>query len=602
MIVPMRHVTLLCLASSRGQALETLADLGVLHLEVNVAAGQPTGEAGDLRRQWRRSRAALQEIELIAQEAGDGKARRRAAGSRQDFSLDKVTQEVESFNRRTRQAESLRRDLVQWRPFGSFDPAWITRLREEGVAVHLFRCDASAAPEPEAGGAVRILHRDHHHAWGVAVGTEEAPAGCSTLPLPDRHTAELEKEYQALAGEIRRQRELLLALHRHLARWRRELLEIEDRLAAAHALDAMGRQGELAWLTGFCPVSGIDDLRREAARSGWGIVHREPRPEEAVPTLIRRPRWLKPVKSVFDILGINPGYREADISAVFMVFFTVFFALLIGDAGYGGLILAATLMARKKMPGAPGYPFAMLILLSLATMVWGALSGNYFGIPPAALPQLLRPPDHLLEKMRDREVMMGLCFIIGAVHLTLAHLWNALVLWPSAKALAQAGWVVLVWSMYYTARGMVLASAGFPSLLPWAFLAGLLLVVFFMTGRDEFRHRWIDHAMLPLSLAGCLVDVISYIRLYAVGVATLQVAESFNQMALSFDLPLLLRLPLVALVLILGHALNIALCGLGILVHAVRLNTLEFSQHKGLEWAGFAYNPFSRRAPRRAAP
>jgi len=91
-----------------------------------------------------------------------------------------------------------------------------------------------------------------------------------------------------------------------------------------------------------------------------------------------------------------------------------------------------------------------------------------------------------------------------------------------------------------------------------------------------------------------VVDVISYIRLFAVGMASLQVAQSFNTMALGLELPLAARIPVVALILLLGHGLNIVLGALGILVHAVRLNTLEFSQHKGLEWAGSAYRPFRR--------
>lgn len=602
MIVPMQHVTLLCLGADRRQALDVLARLGVLHVEATADAVQ-SDAVKTAEQQRRRARAALDEIKLLAQESGH-KIRRNPPEDPQAARLDTIIETAEALNRNQRKAERLRQALAQWQPFGHFDPGDVRQLSATGLPVRLFRCEARSLPaltastpntsESGRGSAIRVLHQDAQHAWGVQVGGEALPAGCQPLDLPEKPTAEIEHDYQRLKEAIRTEQVRLLAAHHHLPELYQALESLADRVDAARAWAAMGEKGPIAWLTGFCPAAQIDILRQAAAREGWGLSLRDPRPNESVPTLVRRPNWLQPVKAVFDVLGIHPGYREADISGVFLVFFTVFFAMLVGDAGYGAIVLAGTLLARRKLPRAPRYPFAMLTLLGLATLAWGILSGNYFGIAPERIPGWMLPPAGLMQGLRRRETLMQVCFLIGAVHLTLAHLWNGLLLWPSRKTLAQLGWVILVWCMYYTACGMVLQT-GFPALLPWAFIAGVMLVVLFMTNRDEFRHKWIDHAMLPLTLAGCLVDVISYIRLYAVGVATLQVAESFNTMALSFEMPLVLRLPVVALVLLLGHALNLALCGLSILVHAVRLNTLEFSQHKGLEWAGFAYRPFCKR-------
>jgi V/A-type H+-transporting ATPase subunit I len=110
------------------------------------------------------------------------------------------------------------------------------------------------------------------------------------------------------------------------------------------------------------------------------------------------------------------------------------------------------------------------------------------------------------------------------------------------------------------------------------------------------KKDWIHHAMFPLSMVNCFVDIVSYIRLFAVGLASLSVAQSFNDMAMQFDWSRIWTLPIMAGILLLGHGLNIALCALGILVHGVRLNTLEFSMHKGLEWKGIPYQPFTRKS------
>jgi V/A-type H+-transporting ATPase subunit I len=92
------------------------------------------------------------------------------------------------------------------------------------------------------------------------------------------------------------------------------------------------------------------------------------------------------------------------------------------------------------------------------------------------------------------------------------------------------------------------------------------------------------------------VDVVSYVRLFAVGSASLAVAVAFNQMAIGNGINSILSGVIAALILFMGHALNILLCAMGVLVHGVRLNTLEFSGHVGMQWAGFKYNPFARRA------
>ena len=180
------------------------------------------------------------------------------------------------------------------------------------------------------------------------------------------------------------------------------------------------------------------------------------------------------------------------------------------------------------------------------------------------------------------------------IHLTLAHLWNALVLAPSRKALAQIGWIGVVWLMFYVA-GMLVVGKPMPACVPWIGGAGVVLIALFMTDPKDFKTEWINHPMLVLNLISCLVDVISYIRLFAVGMASAQIAMNFNQMAMGLPLPPWVKPLGVVLDLALGHGLNLVLAALSVLVHAVRLNTLEFSNHKGLTWSGQPYSPFTRK-------
>jgi V/A-type H+-transporting ATPase subunit I len=364
--------------------------------------------------------------------------------------------------------------------------------------------------------------------------------------------------------------------------------EIEAREQFVLVRDGMGAWDRISYLTGFCPEERVAVLQAAAKRHGWGLLIRDPGPDEQTPTLLRNALWVQPIKAVFDMLGILPGYREIDVSACFLLFFSLFFAMLVGDAGYGAIFLGLTLLARRKMPKAPFQPFALMIVMSVATMVWGVLTGTYFGI--AELPPVLR--SLRIDWLTNEDNLKLLCFIIGTVHLMVAHAWNGWLNRRSLQSLAQLGWVGTTLCMFYLSRFMVLGG-GLPAFV-WPVLGGsVVLIVLFMTPLKAMKDEWFNHVMLPLSLVSNFMDVISYVRLYAVGMASLALAMAFNEMAAGFGVGVGGRIAAVV-VLFLGHTLNLVLAGMGVMVHGVRLNALEFSSHIGLSWTGIAFRPFVR--------
>jgi len=351
-------------------------------------------------------------------------------------------------------------------------------------------------------------------------------------------------------------------------------------------------------------VSLVSRLTSSARESGWGILLRDPAEGEIPPTLINPPKFVRPVKALFEGLGIAPAYTEADVSVPFMCYFSLFFAMLVGDGAYGVIILAATLFLRKKL--AKRW-FVLLLVFSLATIAWGALSDTWFGAHlllkelPAHpgtfvarwtwLPSWVFAPARWLGGMNaapghQYDNMMFLCFTIGVTHLMLARIWNGICKLNSWECLSEFGWAGVVLFMYLLTNTIV---GIFPALPNWALgMFGVSFLVLFV------RAKGMDKGMLFLNTMSVLGDIISYVRLFAVGLASVQVAANFNGMALDLGLPIWIKwLPLV-LIMLIGHALNLAMAGLSVLVHAVRLNTLEFSNHKGISWAGYAFRPFSR--------
>jgi len=127
-----------------------------------------------------------------------------------------------------------------------------------------------------------------------------------------------------------------------------------------------------------------------------------------------------------------------------------------------------------------------------------------------------------------------------------------------------------------------------------AFVGGIVLIVLFMMPPKEIKDGWFNLALLPLNLVSNFTDVVSYVRLYAVGTAGFAVANAFNNMIFPGGETSIVGLLIGAVLAFLAHTLNILLSTMGVLVHGIRLNTLEFSNHKGISWSGSAYRPFAK--------
>jgi len=281
----------------------------------------------------------------------------------------------------------------------------------------------------------------------------------------------------------------------------------------------------------------------------------------------------------------------------FMCYFSLFFAMLVGDGAYGAIFLAATLALRKKLPRSW---FVLLTVFSSATVLWGILSNTWFG---AGMPFLAGLPTVRWLADPSYHNMMLLCFTIGVSHLMLARIWNGVCRLPDSTAVAEFGWAGVLFFMYLVTNSIVGIFSGIPSWAFWVFGAALVCVFGFSVKPSELKTRGAELGMLPLNIMSALGDIISYVRLFAVGLASVKVAENFNSMATGLVagadaiwVKALMSVAMVA-ILVVGHGLNLAMAGLSILVHAVRLNTLEFSNHKGVSWAGYAFSPFKKNTP-----
>lgn len=369
---------------------------------------------------------------------------------------------------------------------------------------------------------------------------------------------------------------------------------LEDRLNTRKVLEGMGDiGGSIKYLRGFIPTESVEKFKRKVKQKEWGYQITEPKNPDEVPVYIKNPKWVSIINPVMKFIDIVPGYREVDVSIYFLVAFALFFAMLVGDAGYGAIFLVCTFLFRNKLSAQMRF---LIYLLCGTTIIWGVLSGTYFGSEQiAAMPFFnnLIIPEIASFGVDNISFMMHLSFLIGAIHLTIAHGIRVFQFINSIKALSEVGWIAFVWGLFFVAENVVLGKP-LPEWNSWLFLVGATLVIFFSKeGKSFFGSMGSSLANLPLNLINGFSDIVSYVRLFAVGMATATVASSFNNMILPEGVNLsFLDLLMAIIALLLGHGLNIVLALMAVMVHGIRLNMLEFAGHLGVQFSGEAFKPF----------
>jgi len=579
MIVPMKKITLLALKAHQADTLVQLRALGVLH--IRHLTPPDTEELEAAREHLAHAHNAL--AVLPPPHAGA-----QASGQAAEALMAAVWKLIRRRKALADRREKLLLDEKALEPFGEFEPADLRGLKAHGIHVRLyFAPPKKPVPAPE-GAVVRVLRRTKRGIWFAVISRTAVPVAAEEQALPDMSLAAIQHELADGGHELAGIGQEFARLSADRPVIARRVNHLEEQVKFMEVQAGMGANGPVVYLQGFCPEFSVQKISDQARVSGWGLLIEEPVESDPVPTLIENAWWARPVKAVFDLLGILPGYREMDVSVVFLVFFSVFFAILIGDAGYGLVFLGLTALLRWKWKAAPPNLLPLLGILSVATIIWGVLTGSYFGIQN--LPAPLR--QWKVEWLGHEANLENLCFFLGAAHLTVAHAWNMIRQRRSVTAIGQAGWIGLAWTMYFAACYFVLGRP-MPGFAAWLFGASLVAVTVFMAPFHMLKKEWPGFFVLPFTVIGNFGDVVSYMRLYLVGSASATLVLAFNELAVGKGIHSIWAGLAAALIIFAVHVLNIALGALAVLVHGVRLNALEFSSHLGIQWSGIKYAPFA---------
>ncbi len=594
MIVRMKEIFLFTLSSQVEETIDELGSLGLVDIREIKQPGSAQIER--IAEKARRAETAIAMLENFAK-SNSGNKKKPKSNSYDPGRITEYVLNTEAFSKQCKDTlEHLQQQLNWYQTWGkNIDIKDFAYLEKKGIFIRLYKVDVTdlnSLPENQyieifPGKGNKKLVALFSQSDTDKLNFKEEPLPSFSLEEIKRQIFRKKRQLNEVENYLTVQAENLTILHDYLK-------YLQDQLKTLKALGAMGDiEGNIKYLRGFIPHNAVDTFKNKALENKWGYQIKEPENPEEVPVYIKNPKWVSIINPVMKFIDIVPGYKEVDVSIYFLIAFALFFAMLVGDAGYGALFLMMTFLFRRKLSKQVQL---LIYVLSGATMIWGVLSGTYFGSEKiAAIPFLnhLIIPEIASFGADNIAFMMHLSFLIGAIHLTVAHSIRIVQFINSSKLLSEIGWIAFVWGLFFVAENLVLGKA-LPAWNNWLFIAGALLVTLFSREGKTFISSMLSSlANLPLSLINGFSDIVSYVRLFAVGMATATVASSFNNMILPQGVDLsFLKLLMAVVALILGHGLNIILALMAVMVHGVRLNMLEFAGHLGVQFSGEAYQPF----------
>ena len=635
MIVPMKKVSLMILGSKKKEALKTLRKLGLLQIEITEGSGQ-------------RLIALKEQIALLENAVFTvGKAKVTTAQTATTDEALAIAREIAQLaeTQKNYQAQKLnfQVELERLKKWGELDPHEFSDLAGNGVEVSLYEMPKKEYDALSEALKTLCLERTKNTVKFLLIhtGTE---AEAELLPslqsylfqLPQYSTQELRQQITQLHEQIGQIDEKILSYGDYLPCIKAAITACEKELefevyATGMATESMSDDAttdvSVAYFTGYIEAENLDTLKQATKENAWGILVEDPTEEDNVPTKLKNNKFVSLIYPLTDFLGTVPGYFEYDISGWFLAFILIFFGIIFGDGIYGLLIcaVAAIPIAQGLIKRKPIQPAFLLVgLLGLSTVIWGTLTCTWCGLPADKLPgwlQALSIPvisNVYADKiwtlpwtaegvgLTTAQNLQIFCFTLALIQLNIAHIKEAMRNRKSLKVLGDIGSMLQLTGMYYVVLSLVVN----PQVFPFTLVLGGIpvgIVAFVMIGIGfvmsfvfanyagsiikSILESLVNIVSVLLGIFNLFSDIISYIRLWAVGLAGAAIATTVNELAGPLFGNFLFVI-LAVVLLVFGHGLNMILNVLSVIVHGIRLNTLEFSSHLNMSWSGHKFKPF----------
>ncbi|MGZ8181839.1 MAG: V-type ATP synthase subunit I [Methylobacter sp.] len=584
-IVKMHKVTFIGMTADREHLLTDLQNMGCVQIipltSASIALAETAHTAG--------AREALKFLHTYPQ-------RRRQVLDKQRFDAVDIEQRTLEVRKRLHDLEDERDFLIKrihdMRPWGDFV---LPPLQEMGdQRLWFYVVPHKDMPKIEITTPVwEVIRRDNRFCYVVVISKDEP----SEMPVPRVHLGSKPRhELEVRLDEVELAIEDAQAERAYLTRWhdllKHNLNRLEDRAVRQSAETLIYSNDQAFALQGWAPADSLSALEDYSKKHQYYFESQAPHQDDTPPTLMRNPSWLSAGEDLVTFY-MTPGYQTWDPSAITFVSFAIFFAMILSDAGYAAILALFLIFMWNKMGRSSSGHRVRPLLLSvvMASLAFGVLVGSYFGVTPSdeSLPGKL----HVLD-MSNTDRMMMISVVIGVFHIVLANVMNALRYEHWLDRLPSFGWIGVICGGFVLAISSSVTIAALQELGIALMALGAILIVLFTAHREKPFARFGQGLLGLTKLSGALGDILSYLRLFALGLASGSLAVEFNNMATGIyeGFPGI-GLFFALLILVLGHTVNLFLGIASGVIHGLRLNVIEFFNW-GLKEEGTLYKPFKK--------
>ncbi|MBR4561442.1 MAG: ATPase V [Bacteroidales bacterium] len=497
------------------------------------------------------------------------------------------------------QLPQLRKEADELVPWGQFDAESFDRLKENGLKLHFYKAKAIDPAWKEQYALSEISNIGGYSYFVVVSDSEDYNFPLKELPAPEKDYAVIEQQIADLEAQVKQKEQRLAQLKWHEPVIQAELDKTLSKLDLhlAHVSGEKAAEDYITVFEGFAPAECEPALHDMLEKENILYLVDRAKVDDNPPIKLKNNKFVSMFELLTDMYG-RPKYDEFDPTVFISIFFMLFFAFCMGDMGYGLVLILASLGLKKML----GNIAPLGVTLGIATTVVGFFFHTFFSVDmlqwswlPEGVKSIMLP-----SQIAGYDGTMVLALLVGVVHICLAMIvktYQATKTKGFANSLGTWGWTLLIVGGVIVGAFALLGVMD-TSVATWAIIIiGILsaLGIFFLNNlhRNPLVNMgaglWDTYQMVT----GLLGDVLSYLRLYALGLAGAKLGEAFNAIGVQALGDGGVNWIWFILIVVIGHVLNIAMCVLGAFVHPLRLNFLEFFKNSGYEGTGRTYHPLT---------
>lgn len=510
-------------------------------------------------------------------------------------SIKSLTEEINAIEQ---EQLSLNKDIQKAQPWGDFDPQVQEKFAQKKIYLKYFVCsEKNFNPEWKKKYPIEIVNTQNGNVYILALqrGANPIDIDAEEIKLPEQKLSDLLAKDRANKERLE---EIEKIFDEYAVKYQDTLRETRQKLQEKTdfnlAINHTEKQAEekVMLLEGWIPEGKKEDLEGMLDKQDVYYVSSKPKKDENVPIKLKNNKFSRLFEPIGDLFSL-PDYQELDLTPFFAPFFMLFFGFCVGDTGYGLFILIATLIFRRKASKELKPLLTLASYLGAATVLMGFVSGTFFGV------ELVKIEGYpLKEIILDPLKLFWLSIGIGGLQIfygMFIKAANQIKQGGLKYGLSTIGWILLIISgalaVVLPMIDIILPKIVIQTLFG---ISGALILIFANPDINIFASIGSGLYDAYNMITGVFGDLLSYIRLFALGISSAILGLVFNQIAAQFlGGGFLSYIPFI-IILLIGHGLNIFLASLGAFVHPLRLTFVEFYKNAGFMGGGKQYKPFSK--------